>query len=1015
MVKQYLTLYALFFLATSLVSFFVTFLAWQRRSEKGAKELVYLMLSAGIWSFLILFETNSVTMTDKIFWSKLAYFGALSTPLFYLIFTLRFTGKDKFISLRNILLLFIIPMVVLALTFTNERHKLIWTGFSAINAQTNMMEYYHGIAFWIGYVSYTYILFFFATVNLFSFIIRHTKTLRLQGLVVFLGGLLPWIASILYLSGNNLVPGLDLVPVSIILSGILFAYAILYMNLLNLAPIARRILVETLSDGILALDSRNRIQDINLAALTFLGINNRNVTGIPFESIESSEIELHKAVMNPKPSIQTKIRHGEELKSFRITSQAIKDHTGSRLIIISDITKQIEAEERLNKLTNCLLGFGTDKNSNINSLVALCGETLGATSAFYNKLEDGKLYNQGQWQILPGFQSADTAEGQICYDVIKHGSDDPLFIRNLQDTTYFHTDPIVSAFGMRSFIGVSVKFNKKAIGSLCALFQDDVILGQELLDFFSIIGYAISIEEERIHSENRLIASEHFQRSLIENMAFGIVIIDPGTRKIELVNTYASHLIGDTKENIVGRKCHRYICPAYENNCPVCELNKEVDNSEKILVRSDKTEIPILKTVKRIQISGKEKLLESFVDISLQKHAEEQMQQAKTEAEKANQAKSEFLSRMSHELRTPLNAILGFAQLLEMGQLNTTQKKGVDRILKSGKHLLDLINEVLDISRIEAGRMSLSLEPVQLSGVIAEMIEIVKPQTIERNIRIEFTDAESNRLFVKSDRQRLKQIVLNLLNNAIKYNRDSGSIWIRTELRPASEAASPMLRISMTDTGLGISEEDLPKLFRPFERIGAEKSTTEGTGLGLSVVKKLIEAMSGRLGVESQTGIGSTFWIELPCSESPLEHIEKSGISLIESKPKITDLHGTILYIEDNTSNIDLVEQILLNQRSKIKLIFNKTGTPTVQMALDYRPDLILLDLNLPDIHGSQVLAQLLAEERTKNIPVVVISADALPQQLERLLKAGAKDYLTKPLDVQEFLMMIDKYIPHQM
>jgi len=260
MIKQYLTLYALFFLATSLVSFFVTFLAWQRRSEKSAKELAKLMFLAGIWSLLILFETNSTTMTDKIFWAKFAYIGALSTPIFYLIFALRFTGKDKFISLRNILLLFIVPVIVLALTFTNEKHKLIWTGFSAITTETNMMEYYHGVGFWIGYASYTYILFVIATVFLFSFIFKNTKTLRLQGLIVIVGGLLPWTASIFYLSGNNPVPGLDLVPVSIILSGILFAYAILYMNLLNLAPIARRTLVETLSDGILALDRQNRIQ-----------------------------------------------------------------------------------------------------------------------------------------------------------------------------------------------------------------------------------------------------------------------------------------------------------------------------------------------------------------------------------------------------------------------------------------------------------------------------------------------------------------------------------------------------------------------------------------------------------------------------------------------------------------------------------------------------------------------------------------------------------------------------------
>jgi len=355
----------------------------------------------------------------------------------------------------------------------------------------------------------------------------------LQGLIVFIGGLLPWTASIIYLSGNNPVPGLDLVPVSIILTGMLFAYAVLYMNLLNLAPIARRTLVETLSDGILALDGQNRIQDINMAALTYLGINNnKTVIGFPIESVEFTNSYLMNAVIDPKSLIQAKIQSVDELKTFSVTKQAIKDHTGSRLVIISDITKQLKSEERLSKLTNCLLGFGTDKNSNINSLVKLCGEALGATCALYNKLEDGKLFTQGQWQAPPGFQTIDTADGHICCDVIKLGGDEPLIIRNLQTTDYLHSDPNVSAYGLQTYIGIAVKYHKKAIGSLCAVYQDNVVPEQELWDFLSIIGYAISIEEERIHAENQLKTSEQLQRSLLENVAFGIVIIDPETRII---------------------------------------------------------------------------------------------------------------------------------------------------------------------------------------------------------------------------------------------------------------------------------------------------------------------------------------------------------------------------------------------------------------------------------------------------------------------------------------------------
>jgi len=435
-----------------------------------------------------------------------------------------------------------------------------------------------------------------------------------------------------------------------------------------------------------------------------------------------------------------------------------------------------------------------------------------------------------------------------------------------------------------------------------------------------------------------------------------------------------------------------------------------VDNSEKILVRFDHTEVPILKTVTRIQISGKEKLMESFVDISLQKDAEKEMQKARIEAEKANLAKSEFLSRMSHELRTPMNSILGFAQLLEMGELNSSQNKGVKHILHSGKHLLDLINEVLDISRIESGNISLSLEPIRVSSVIQETIEIAMPLANKLQLKIDFEGAVDKPIFVKSDRQRLKQILINLISNAVKYNKTGGSVSLKTELMPVNGEGITPVRISVIDTGPGISADDLPKLFIPFERIGADKSITEGSGLGLTVVKKIMGALGGTIGVESVLGVGSTFWFELPHVENPLENRNKNGnLTDLESNQALNK--GTILYIEDNESNIELVEQIISSQRSKINLITKIYGKQAVPSAIEYQPDLILLDLDLPDIHGSEVLKRLLAEEKTSKIPVIIISAVAGPKQIEKLMNAGAKKYMTKPLDVSLFLKTIDMYI----
>ncbi|MBV5312354.1 MAG: ABC transporter substrate-binding protein [Prolixibacteraceae bacterium] len=394
-------------------------------------------------------------------------------------------------------------------------------------------------------------------------------------------------------------------------------------------------------------------------------------------------------------------------------------------------------------------------------------------------------------------------------------------------------------------------------------------------------------------------------------------------------------------------------------------------------------------------------------EIEERKRAENEMQIAKNEAEQANLAKSEFLSRMSHELRTPMNSILGFAQLLEMSELNKSQQKGVQLIMKGGKHLLHLINEVLDITKIEAGGLSLSVEPVQTGPVIAEIIESIRPQASQKQVTVSLKDSPTNRLFISSDQQRLKQILINLIDNAVKYNKVGGSVLVETELVSSQDDNSKHIRISVTDTGRGIHPDDTSKLFQPFERIGAEITGAEGSGLGLTVVKKLITAMNGRIGIESTPNEGSRFWIDLPQIEGQME---TAGLRYDSLHSEAEVVKGTILYIEDNQPNIDLIEQILTYQRSNIKLVTTMHGMETLKLAIEFKPNLILLDLNLPDIHGSEVIQQLKENPLTKAVPVVIVSADAMPSQLENLKRLGAVQYLTKPLDVLAFLNVIDQF-----
>jgi PAS domain S-box-containing protein len=392
-------------------------------------------------------------------------------------------------------------------------------------------------------------------------------------------------------------------------------------------------------------------------------------------------------------------------------------------------------------------------------------------------------------------------------------------------------------------------------------------------------------------------------------------------------------------------------------------------------------------------------------DVTERRQAEEALRAARESAEAASRAKSEFLSRMSHELRTPLNAILGFGQLMELEADTPTQHENADHILKAGRHLLALINEVLDITGIEAGRLHLSAEPVRVSEAVQETLDLISPLAAARGIALGSDTALLETSFVHADRQRLKQVLLNLVANAVKYNTEGGRAHLSCEA-----AGDGRLRIVVSDTGPGIPSEKLGRLFTAFDRLGAEQTGVEGTGLGLALSKRLVEAMQGDMGVSSEVGKGSTFWVELPTAESPLARWERTeGDGTIDgASPLPSGRKYTILYVEDNLSNLTLVQRIL-SSRSDIELIPSMQGGLALELARLHRPDLVLLDLHLPDIPGEEVLRQLRQAPDCRGIPVVVLSADATQGQIDRLRSAGAHAYITKPLDVKPFIAIVDE------
>ncbi|HEY6887573.1 MAG TPA: ATP-binding protein, partial [Solirubrobacter sp.] len=500
-------------------------------------------------------------------------------------------------------------------------------------------------------------------------------------------------------------------------------------------------------------------------------------------------------------------------------------------------------------------------------------------------------------------------------------------------------------------------------------------------------------------AQEELERSERFLESVLENLPTMVFVKDADELRFVRMNKAEEQLLDCAPGELVGKNDHdlfpKVVADAFvAKDREAFAIEGVVDIPEELIeIPGNGTRVLHTRKIGLRDETGKPLyLLGISEDITDRKVAERAAGVARAEAERANQAKSEFLSRMSHELRTPLNAVIGFGQLLELDELEPHQAEAVQHILGAGRHLLDLINEVLDISRIESGTMTLSLEPVHLASVLNDAVLLIRPLADAAQVRLSSDGARNGDVHVVADEQRLQQVLLNLLSNAVKYNRAGGKVSVRCLL-----TAGDHVEIAITDTGVGMRPEQVQRLFEPFDRLGAERTEIEGTGLGLSLVKGFVEAMAGSIQAESEPGVGTTMRVRLAAVPAPRERPERGdhGATALDGR--------TIVHIDDNLTSLQLVER-LLDPVPGLRLFAARKGREGVELIRAHAPDVILLDLHLSDGDGREFLGELLRDPQTAAIPVVVLSAAATPEEAARLRAAGAAEVLAKPVDAAALL-----------
>ena len=784
----------------------------------------------------------------------------------------------------------------------------------------------------------------------------------------------------------------------------------------------------------IATDEKGVIQLFNVGAERMLGYTAAEVLNkiTPADISDPEEVIARAKALSAE--LQTPITPGFEALIFK-ASRGIEDiyeltyirKDGSRFPAVVSVTALRDAP-------GAIIGYlliGTDNTARKKAEEALLKAGALQTAIFNSKNfssiatdEKGviQIFNVGAERML-GYAAADVVDKITPADI-----SDPqeLVVRAKALSSELSTSltPGFEALVFKASRGIEdiyeLTYIRKdgsrfpAVVSVTALRDDDnAIIGYLLIGTDNTAGKRVEAEQEKL--DQRLRDQQFYTRSLIESNIDALMTTDP-SGIISDVNKQMEALTGCTRDELIGAPFKNYFTDPEraEAGIKLVLSEKKVTDYELTARARDgrKTEVSYNATTFYDRDRTLQGVFAAARDVTESKRNEQALQEsnvelesAKSAAEKANLAKSEFLSSMSHELRSPLNAILGFAQLLESTSPPPTdaQAESITQILQAGWHLLKLINEILDLAVIESGKVSLSLEPVSLVDLMSECQAMMEQQAFQNGIRMSFPKFD-HAIFVRADRTRLKQVLINLISNAIKYNKEHGTVEVEcTQTEPEHTL------ISVKDTGAGMNPEQLAQLFQPFNRLGQEARGIAGTGIGLVVTKQLAELMEGIIGVESNADVGSIFWIELLSSAAPGIAAESAELGACAPAPVPSGVaQRTLLYVEDNPANMKLVEQ-LVARRPDVRLVTAVNGSLGIEIARESQPAVILMDINLPGINGFEALKILRDDPATAHIPVVALSANAMSRDVEKGRDAGFFRYITKPIKFKEFMDTLDE------